>query len=181
MYIYNNRGPGTFQLLNRMCDRSPNVNGSIFPHCFQDWRVSAVGNGHMFKRRVLRCQGNRDQPLFYSLSVFYQLSVICLMCQCLWQMYRTAYFRLQSRGSCIHDGNWMHLSTLGREDPIMGPLTVGQNFLVINHTADACFTLGTAMCQEVSKGWIKISHINFQGTSWIYVPIKLHCQYKSDL
>lgn len=60
VYIYNNRGPGTFQLLNRMCDKSPNMKGSIFPHCFQDWRVSAVGSGHMFKSRVLRCQGNRD-------------------------------------------------------------------------------------------------------------------------
>jgi len=65
--------------------------------------------------------GKQKSPLFYSLSVFYKLSVIVyLMCQ--WQMYKTVSFRCQSRESCIHDGNWLHSSTLGREDLIMGPL-----------------------------------------------------------
>ncbi len=65
----------------------------IFPHCFQDWRVSAVGSGHMFKSRVFEMSGKRGSPLYFSLSVFYLLSVV-VCSQCLRQMYSTASFKL---------------------------------------------------------------------------------------
>ncbi len=72
----------------------------------------------------------------------------------------------------------MHSSALGRKDPDHGPSGSRTKIPVNESYCLWQFFLGhsdKAMCQEVSKGWINISHLYI---SKILV-VSLHCQYKS--
>lgn len=102
------------------------------------------------KVMFLRCQGNRNHHTF-SQSVFYLLSVVDFFDVPVSKAEEEVAFVMEIRSTHL-----LQAETI----LIMGPLAVGQNSLLMNHSADGSFSLGTVikpMCQEVSKGWIKIS------------------------